>query len=229
MIDFQNPQIRIQQPTICASLNLILFPTKLTKLHISEKKIKYQMFKKIFSKYLLIALIVILCFHFLLTYFNPNVKNPWSIITEDHYIDSDKDVPIINNEKETNNEIGTGARTITKSITQTKILTTTVKNIIQPTQTQEEEIKQTKTIEKEKPTKQKTIPPRKAKAAFVILIRNGDLKSFRYSMIQLEQRFNRKYKYPYVFLNDVPFTEEFMRQVRNLTRAKCEFGMYKNK
>ncbi|CAJ0912017.1 20997_t:CDS:2 [Entrophospora sp. SA101] len=185
------------------------------------------MFKKTFPKYLLIALAIIFCFHFLFTYFNPSVKNPWSIITEDHYIDSGKDAPIINNEKATNNKISTGPRTITKSIFKTKILTmtstVTVENTIQPTQVQEEEIKQTETFEKEEPTKQETIPPRKAKAAFVVLIRNDDLKSFRYTMVQLEQRFNRKYKYPYVFLNDVPFTEEFMNQTRSLTEANCEF------
>ncbi|CAJ0909759.1 777_t:CDS:2 [Entrophospora sp. SA101] len=187
------------------------------------------MFKKTFPKYLLIALAIIFCFHFLFTYFNPSVKNPWSIITEDHYIDSGKDAPIINNEKATNNKISTGPRTITKSIFKTKILTmtstVTVENTIQPTQVQEEEIKQTETFEKEEPTKQETIPPRKAKAAFVVLIRNDDLKSFRYTMVQLEQRFNRKYKYPYVFLNDVPFTEEFMNQTRSLTEANCEFGL----
>src|SRR5687768_10667711 len=40
-----------------------------------------------------------------------------------------------------------------------------------------------------------------ANACFVILIRNGDLHDFRWTMRQLEDRFNHKYNYPYVFLN----------------------------
>ena len=31
-------------------------------------------------------------------------------------------------------------------------------------------------------------------------------------MRSLEDRFNRDYKYPWVFLNDEPFTEEFMEK-----------------
>ncbi|CAG8612857.1 4467_t:CDS:2, partial [Scutellospora calospora] len=64
----------------------------------------------------------------------------------------------------------------------------------------------------------------KANACFVVLIRNTDLHNFRWSMRQLEDRFNHKYNYPYVFLNDVPFTEEFIKYTSSLTNAKTEYG-----
>ena len=50
-------------------------------------------------------------------------------------------------------------------------------------------------------------------ATFVILARNSDLDSTIQSVRNVEDRFNRKYKYPYVFLNDEPFSEEFKRCV----------------
>ncbi|CAG8747162.1 16774_t:CDS:2, partial [Gigaspora rosea] len=64
-----------------------------------------------------------------------------------------------------------------------------------------------------------------ANACFVVLIRNSDLHSFRPTMRQLEDRFNHKYNYPYVFLNDVPFTEEFKKYTSALTKAKTEYGL----
>ncbi|KAJ1859847.1 hypothetical protein LPJ57_006853, partial [Coemansia sp. RSA 486] len=39
--------------------------------------------------------------------------------------------------------------------------------------------------------------PEKASAAFVILTRNKDLKDLRETLVQLEDRFNRRYHYPY--------------------------------
>ena len=61
------------------------------------------------------------------------------------------------------------------------------------------------------------IPPspgnttRRANAAFVVLARNGDLAGILESIKQMEDRFNKKYKYPYVFLNEEPFSEEFKK------------------
>jgi alpha 1,2-mannosyltransferase len=54
-------------------------------------------------------------------------------------------------------------------------------------------------------------PARKANAAFVILARNGDLSGVLNSMKQMEDRFNKKFGYPYVFLNEEPFTDEFKK------------------
>jgi alpha 1,2-mannosyltransferase len=50
---------------------------------------------------------------------------------------------------------------------------------------------------------------RKANASFVMLVRNSDLSGIMSSMKQIEDRFNRKFQYPYVFLNDEPFTQDF--------------------
>ncbi|KAJ1919008.1 hypothetical protein H4219_002267 [Mycoemilia scoparia] len=63
------------------------------------------------------------------------------------------------------------------------------------------------------------------KAAFVILVRNTELIGMRKAMQSIEDRFNRKHNYPYVFLNDVPFTEEFIEGTRTMTRAKTSYGL----
>ncbi|KAJ1731531.1 hypothetical protein LPJ72_003891 [Coemansia sp. Benny D160-2] len=63
------------------------------------------------------------------------------------------------------------------------------------------------------------------KAALVALVRNDDLYGLRKTIRELEDRWNGKHNYPYILLNDKPFTEKFKRGVRDLTRAKVEFGM----
>ncbi|KAF9002119.1 nucleotide-diphospho-sugar transferase, partial [Cyathus striatus] len=37
--------------------------------------------------------------------------------------------------------------------------------------------------------------------------------------------FNKDYGYPYLYLNDKPFTNEFKEQAQALTKAKVEFGV----
>lgn len=44
-----------------------------------------------------------------------------------------------------------------------------------------------------------------------MLARNSELDQVELSVRRLEQRFNHKYNYPWVFLNDEPFTEEFQK------------------
>jgi len=68
-------------------------------------------------------------------------------------------------------------------------------------------------------------PTRKANATFVILARNGDLNGVIESIRQLEDRFNRHYHYPYVFLNEQPFSEEFKRWTGNLISGTAEYGL----
>ena len=58
---------------------------------------------------------------------------------------------------------------------------------------------------------------RKANATFVMLARNGDLEGVIISMKQMEDRFNKEYKYPWTFLNEVPFSDEFKRSGQNST------------
>lgn len=64
----------------------------------------------------------------------------------------------------------------------------------------------------------------RVKAAFVILARNTDLDGLRKTIPMLENRFNQKFNYPYVFLNDVPFTEFFKEQIQKLSKSPMSFG-----
>ncbi|KAF8175786.1 glycosyltransferase family 15 protein [Pholiota molesta] len=68
-------------------------------------------------------------------------------------------------------------------------------------------------------------PDSRANATFVILCRNSDLQSTVQSIREVEDRFNRRYQYPYVLLNEVEFTEDFKRRISVLTPAKVEFGV----
>jgi alpha 1,2-mannosyltransferase len=54
---------------------------------------------------------------------------------------------------------------------------------------------------------------RKANAAFVVLARNGDLPGLLDSLKQMEDRFNKKFHYPYVFLNEEDFSDDFKKCV----------------
>ncbi|KAI7898247.1 nucleotide-diphospho-sugar transferase [Cokeromyces recurvatus] len=68
-----------------------------------------------------------------------------------------------------------------------------------------------------------TLP--RVKAAFVVLVRNSELYSLRSSMRYLESRFNHKYNYPWIFLNEEPFTEEFQNLTRMMTKADVQYGL----
>ncbi|KAI9266777.1 glycosyltransferase family 15 protein [Phascolomyces articulosus] len=63
------------------------------------------------------------------------------------------------------------------------------------------------------------------KAAFVILTRNSELDGVRQAIRQMEARFNHKFGYPYVFLNDEPFTDEFKESTSSLTNAETKYGL----
>lgn len=64
----------------------------------------------------------------------------------------------------------------------------------------------------------------KTKATFVTLIRNHELWDILNSIRQIEDRFNRHYHYPWVFLNDVPFTEEFIEMTSKLVSGEVKYG-----
>ncbi|KAK3815286.1 MAG: nucleotide-diphospho-sugar transferase [Benniella sp.] len=49
----------------------------------------------------------------------------------------------------------------------------------------------------------------RAKATFVMLVRDSDLYGAVSTVQQMEDRFNRPFEYPYVFLNDKPFSDSF--------------------
>lgn len=68
-------------------------------------------------------------------------------------------------------------------------------------------------------------PHRKANATFVILVRNSELKDIIESLKQLEDRFNRQFHYPYVFLNEQPFSDEFKRWTSEIISAPAYYGL----
>ncbi|KAJ7327539.1 glycosyltransferase family 15 protein [Mycena albidolilacea] len=67
--------------------------------------------------------------------------------------------------------------------------------------------------------------PRHANATIVMLARNGDLNGVVRSLTQLEAKFNTRFGYPYVFLNEEPFSDDFKHNVLALTNNKVEFGL----
>jgi alpha 1,2-mannosyltransferase len=68
------------------------------------------------------------------------------------------------------------------------------------------------------------LKPVPVKGCFVILIRNSELEGMESTMSQIEQTFNKKYNYPYVFLNNEEFSTEFRSSVKSLTNARILFG-----
>lgn len=64
----------------------------------------------------------------------------------------------------------------------------------------------------------------RANASLVMLARNSELEDVVKLMESLERHFNQWFNYPWVFLNDVEFSEEFKTTVQSHTKAKCEFG-----
>ncbi|CDS05166.1 hypothetical protein LRAMOSA07695 [Lichtheimia ramosa] len=62
-------------------------------------------------------------------------------------------------------------------------------------------------------------------AGFVVLVRNSELSGMLGSMHDVESRFNRKFNYPWLFLNNEPFTEEFKQRTTQATNAKTYYGL----
>ncbi|RVD92206.1 KTR mannosyltransferase [Tubulinosema ratisbonensis] len=64
----------------------------------------------------------------------------------------------------------------------------------------------------------------KENAVIFSLCRNSDLNDILSSIESLEEKFNKEYKYPYLLLNDVEFTEEFKQKVKEKVSTEIEFG-----
>ncbi|KAG7194345.1 alpha 1,2-mannosyltransferase 2.4.1 [Scheffersomyces spartinae] len=81
-------------------------------------------------------------------------------------------------------------------------------------------------IEKDKTSKMaiKQVPYERANATFVTLARNSELYKLLPSIRAVEDRFNHKYHYDWVFLNDEEFTDEFKTLVTALVSGKAQFG-----
>ncbi|OLY85785.1 O-glycoside alpha-1,2-mannosyltransferase omh1 [Smittium mucronatum] len=63
------------------------------------------------------------------------------------------------------------------------------------------------------------------KAVILVLVRNSELVDIMNSVKQLENRYNHKYHYPYIFLNDVPFAKDFMDQITLATDSNITFSL----
>ncbi|KAH3673429.1 hypothetical protein WICPIJ_009817 [Wickerhamomyces pijperi] len=65
--------------------------------------------------------------------------------------------------------------------------------------------------------------PDKINAAFITLARNSDLEKLAPTIRSVEDRFNAKFHYDWVFINDEEFTDEFKKQVRTLCSGSVIF------
>lgn len=74
-------------------------------------------------------------------------------------------------------------------------------------------------------TKEPSAPYQRANATFVSLARNEDLYSLLKSIVEVEDRFNHKYHYDWVFLNDKPFDEEFKKVTSNMVSGKTHYEL----
>ena len=71
----------------------------------------------------------------------------------------------------------------------------------------------------------KEIAKDKISATFVSLARNSDINSLLGSIRQIEDRFNKKYHYDWVFLNDQPFSDEFIEITTAAVSGKTKYGL----
>ncbi|KAK5153804.1 alpha-1,2-mannosyltransferase ktr1 [Oleoguttula sp. CCFEE 6159] len=74
------------------------------------------------------------------------------------------------------------------------------------------------------------LPPPKAdgshmNATFVTLARNSDVWEIARSIRQVEDRFNKRYNYDWVFLNDAPFDDTFKKVTSALTSGNAKYGL----
>lgn len=66
-------------------------------------------------------------------------------------------------------------------------------------------------------------------ATFLTLCRNSDLYPMLETIQSIEDRFNNKFHYDWVFLNDVPFTQEFKESVTPMISGNVKFGTIEEK
>ncbi|RCH77894.1 hypothetical protein CU098_000316, partial [Rhizopus stolonifer] len=72
----------------------------------------------------------------------------------------------------------------------------------------------------------KSPPVKKAKAAIVILVRNKEQEAIAQTIVNFQDKFNKNFDYPYVFLNEVPFTPQFKSAMRAAApSAMMQFGL----
>ncbi|GJE90648.1 glycosyltransferase family 15 protein [Phanerochaete sordida] len=64
----------------------------------------------------------------------------------------------------------------------------------------------------------------RANATILMLARNSDTDSALRSVRELEDRFNHQFHYPWVFLNEEPFSDDFKKRISNVISGEVEFG-----
>ena len=62
-------------------------------------------------------------------------------------------------------------------------------------------------------------------ATFVMLARNSELEGVLHTIDSIERHFNQWFNYPYVFLNNDPFSDTFKELVTNATSSSVQFGI----
>lgn len=65
----------------------------------------------------------------------------------------------------------------------------------------------------------------RANASFVMLARNKEVEDVVSSIKAMERHFNQWFNYPWVFLNDEEFDDNFKSEVKKHTNSEVEFGM----
>lgn len=60
-------------------------------------------------------------------------------------------------------------------------------------------------------------------AALMSLTRNEDLLELTQTVLNYEDRFNRKFKYDWIFVNNEPFSDHFIKQITNLVSGNVYF------
>ncbi|CCL98020.1 uncharacterized protein FIBRA_00013 [Fibroporia radiculosa] len=65
----------------------------------------------------------------------------------------------------------------------------------------------------------------RANATLLMLARNSDVEGAVRSVREVEDRFNRRWGYPWVFLNEEAFSDEFKRRVGNIVSGPVTFSL----
>jgi len=63
------------------------------------------------------------------------------------------------------------------------------------------------------------------KASLVMLVRNSELREALSSIRMIEDRFNRRFHYPWTFLNDKPFTDDVSEYLISKAALACLFRL----
>ncbi|CAN6610567.1 alpha-1,2 mannosyltransferase Ktr1p [Trichomonascus vanleenenianus] len=75
---------------------------------------------------------------------------------------------------------------------------------------------------------QRKYNPHRENATFITLARNSDLRELMGTIRSIEDRFNHKYHYDWVFLNEEPFSQEFVNVTTHLISGTTKYGLVKS-